>query len=101
MLFNRYLSEWRGQKPELWWPKYVEIFTQELKTEKKLSTLRHLFKLVKSGKVIGLACFCKDARFCHRTLVGEFLRGYGIEVKEFRNTNANSQAPHEQLSIFG
>jgi len=97
-LFSRYIKEWRGKNPEEWWPLYKEDFCKELKTEEKLVQLRKLWKLVKIGKVIALVCFCKDNRYCHRTLVGDFLREAGIDVREIGKQKKN-ELEYVQLSF--
>jgi len=99
-LFTQYLREWRDKDPELWWSQYTDLFNKELHTDEKLMTLRRLWRLVRSGKVIALACYCTDSRYCHRTLVGDFLRQKGVRVEEKSVKQQESQVEFEQLSMF-
>lgn len=99
-LFNKFISQWRGKDPDEWWPKYVECFKKELETKEKLFALRRLWKLVKSGRKIALVCFCKDDRYCHRTLVGDFLKTKGIQVEEKCKKECNAPFEFQQLSMF-
>ncbi|MGI6422570.1 MAG: DUF488 family protein [Syntrophomonadaceae bacterium] len=105
-LFKQYLNEWKGTNPELWWPQYVERFTEELNRKEALNTLRALWKAIQSGKNIGLVCFCKSPDYCHRTLVGEFMKKYNIEVTEYIDENLISPPldenyiQYEQPNLF-
>lgn len=91
-LFRRYLEEWKGRAPEEYWPVYAEIFQEELKTEEKLGALRNLWRLSSQGITVGLFCYCPKPEFCHRSLVGDFLRGHGAQVIEY--------VP-QQIGLFG
>lgn len=98
-LYKSFLYEWKDKPGEEWWPIYKELFEQELKAEDKLSALKRLQSLVKSGKVIALVCFCRDSRYSHRTLVGEYLKQHGIRVDEFiKEKSMNNDV--EQLAFF-
>ncbi|MBM7853901.1 uncharacterized protein YeaO (DUF488 family) [Desulfohalotomaculum tongense] len=99
-LFQRYINEWRFKDPEEWWHLYREQFYNELNKEEKLKPLRYLWKLVKSGETIALVCFCRDYRYCHRSLVGDFLRNAGLVVKEFSSKESSSISKYEQISLF-
>lgn len=100
ILFNKYLKEWRGQDPEEWWPKYEEEFIKQLQKEETLSTLRQLWKMIKTGKVVALVCYCKDSRYCHRSLVGKFLNNVGIVVEEANYKSTSATSVFEQMSMF-
>lgn len=81
-LYQRYLSAWKGQPGESWWPEYRDVFFHEMSP--MLPKLRDLWRIDKTGKIVGLTCFCGDPRFCHRSLISEFLRKYGIQVREYQ-----------------
>ncbi len=97
-LFNKYLNEWRERDPELWWPLYEKQFSIELEAEEKLIHLRKLWKLVKQGKVIALACFCKDSRYCHRTIIAHYLNQAGVYVEEV-SENSDAGPIYKQLTL--
>ena len=84
-LFARYMKEWKGKRPEEYWSMYVEAFERELKTEEKLEALRELWKLSSQGLTVALLCFCTKHHFCHRSLVGNFLVSFGVEVEEHKS----------------
>jgi uncharacterized protein YeaO (DUF488 family) len=98
-LFNIYLNKWKDLSPEQWWPEYEELFLQELQSEDKLNNLRLLYKTLQSGKNVVLLCYCKDVRYCHRRLVGEFFKQYDIEAIELNLTEPEI-SKHQQLTIF-
>jgi|AKZA01.1.fsa_nt_gi Protein of unknown function, DUF488. len=82
-LFQRYIKEWKDvSDPEKWWPYYKKIFSDELKTDEKLHDLRFIYKELLRGKNIVLVCFCKNHKYCHRSLVGDFFLEYGVKVTE-------------------
>lgn len=93
-LFKKYTNEWKGKSPEVWWKDYEEQFMSEMKTEEKLQCLRLIYKKLLKRKNIILVCFCKDHRYCHRRLLGEFLKQYNVEVKEL------NPLKHEQPTLF-
>lgn len=93
-LFRKYLTQWQKLPPDQWWPYYEEYFRGELESEEKLSGLRVLYKALLVGKSIVLLCFCKEAQYCHRRLVGEYFLKYDIEATELVSTDP------KQLSIF-
>jgi uncharacterized protein YeaO (DUF488 family) len=94
-LFAKFLGKWKQLDPKMWWEEYEELFLSELKTEEKKSMLRVLYSSIKSGKNVVLLCFCKDARFCHRRLVGQFMAEHGTEVIEL-----DLPGRARQLTIF-
>lgn len=93
-LFQRFLQEWKGNPGDEWWSIYEKEFLQELTTDEKLHGLRKIYKKLYQGQNIVLVCFCKDHNFCHRRLVGEFFKPYGIEAIELNPIN------NDQLSFF-
>ncbi|WP_026679180.1 DUF488 family protein [Fictibacillus gelatini] len=93
-LFKRYIKEWRGKPPIKWWTLYEEQFMKEMKTEEKLQGLRAVYKGLLLGRTIVLICFCEDHRVCHRRLVGEFFKQYGVEAVELNPVNS------DQLTLF-
>lgn len=98
-LFAQYYREWRLKDPKEWWPLYRQEFLRELAMPEKMYALRKLWQLVKRGKIIALACFCKDSRYCHRTLVGNILKEHGIRVYEI-GKNEVTNHEYRQLNLF-
>lgn len=82
-LFRKYLDDWRGTLIEDYWPKYVEMFQQELKQKSKLSALRRVWQLSSQGVSVALFCYCQSPEHCHRTLIGDFLKSHGASVMEY------------------
>jgi uncharacterized protein YeaO (DUF488 family) len=93
-LFLKYDQDWKGNPYNEWWPKYERFFLEELKSPGKIQSLREIYKKLVAGKNIVLICFCSDHRYCHRRLVGEFFKPYGVTVTELNPIKI------EQLSIF-
>lgn len=93
-LFQRFLQEWKGNSPREWWHIYEKNFKEELQTEEKLQALRIVYKMLLSGYDVVLVCFCKDHRYCHRRLVGEFFKPYGIKAIEL------NPVFNDQLTFF-
>lgn len=90
-LFNQHLHEWKDLPAEEWWPLYKDRFLRELQTDEKLIAMRRLWSLVNVGKVIALVCFCSDGAHCHRILVAEFLKKYGVNVVEFDDQHTSAR----------
>ena len=78
-LFNKYIKEWRGKSPNIWWEEYSKIFNEEL--EHKKPQLRQLYKILNVGIDVALICFC-NRKECHRYLIAEYLAKYGIKMIE-------------------
>lgn len=93
-LFQSYVRTWRHKPSNEWWPLYEDRFMREMKTEEKLYGLRAIYKRLLMGKNVVLICFCDDHRICHRRLVGEFFKSYGVEAVELNPVKT------EQLSLF-
>lgn len=94
-LFHTYLEEWRGKMAyEEWWPLYEKRFMAELKMESRVQALREVYKKLLRGEDVVLMCYCKDHRYCHRRLVGEFFKDYGVEATELNPIKV------EQLNLF-
>ncbi|MCL5058639.1 MAG: DUF488 domain-containing protein [Actinobacteria bacterium] len=98
-LFHQYIMEWKQKHPEEWWQLYTKRFIEEMNLEAKLNALRKLYLKAKAGKIIALVCFCSDSRYCHRTLVGDFLRGYDVDVVEYQKEKTNIDN-YTQLALF-
>jgi uncharacterized protein YeaO (DUF488 family) len=81
-LFGFYLEKKnRGEWNDVAFGIYKKRFEEELHSEEALNALRGIWKASqKQHKKIGLVCYCPDFRYCHRSLVGEFLESYGCEV---------------------
>lgn len=99
-LYKRYLNEWKDGPAEEWWSLYKEIFEKELGTPEKLNALIKLTQLIKAGKVIALVCYCRDSKYCHRTLVSEALQKHGINVEEYVAKKSIYEIDAEQQTLF-
>ncbi|KMK77367.1 DUF488 family protein [Alkalihalobacillus pseudalcaliphilus] len=93
-LFLRFVKHWKGSSSKEWWPKYEELFLQELENEESIQCLREIYKRLLIGKNIVLICFCDDHRYCHRRLVADFFRQFHIEPIELNPIKS------EQLPLF-
>lgn len=93
-LFHTYLDEWRDRPDKSWWPEYERRFRRELESEEKLAALRDVYKRLLRGQDVALICFCKDHRYCHRRLVGEFFEDYGVQAEELNPVTV------EQIDLF-
>lgn len=93
-LFQKYLNSWKDHPDYSWWPKYEERFMIELTSDVKLNALRDIYKRLLHGENIILVCFCKDHRYCHRRLVGEFFEKYDVQVSEL------NPVKYEQITLF-
>lgn len=81
-LFQTFLNSWKDKPGSEWWSKYEEKFKLEMKSNIKVNALRDVYKRLLQGKNVVLVCFCKDHRFCHRKLVGDFFDEYGVKAIE-------------------
>lgn len=93
-LFNTFNTKWRHLPPQVWWHEYERQFLEELNFKDKLNCLRGIYKKLLAGMNIVLVCFCKDHNYCHRKLVGEFFKPYGIIAEELNPIQS------EQLSLI-
>jgi len=93
-LFQNYVLDWKDRPFNEWWYLYEKRFLNELETEEKIRGLRDVYKKLLSGKNVVLVCFCKDHRYCHRKIVGDFFKPYGVEPIEL------NPIFQEQLSLF-
>lgn len=93
-LFQTYVNRWKDQESYDWWPQYEERFMIELKSNTKINALRDVYKKIIQGGNVVLVCFCKDHRYCHRRLVGEFFEQYDVNVEEL------NPIKHEQITFF-
>jgi len=92
-LYGRFINEWKDMPDKEWWNAYKDQFQKELQMEEKREALESLRSLVESGNVVALVCFCRDGRYCHRTLVGDSLKQrYGIRVEERARERAINDA---------
>lgn len=83
MLFGKYWEEVKGKSAEKYFINFADLYREELKTQEKLRWMRRLWVLVCQGHNIVLACYCKSPERCHRKILGDFLREYGVEVQEY------------------
>ncbi|MFI8721272.1 DUF488 domain-containing protein [Bacillus altitudinis] len=93
-LFQTFVQDWKGKPFEEWWHFYEKKFVLEMETDEKLKGLREVYKRLLLGINVVLVCFCKDHRYCHRKIVGDFFKPYGVDPVEL---NPISQ---EQLSFL-
>jgi uncharacterized protein YeaO (DUF488 family) len=94
-LFQTYLQQWKDcEANEVWWPKYEQRFLVELKGESRVKALREVYKKLVMGHNVVLICFCKDHRYCHRKLVGDFFTQFGVEATELNPVKV------EQTTLF-
>jgi Uncharacterized conserved protein len=93
-LFQSYLNTWRDKPPIEWWHKYEERFQIELLSNEKKKALRDVYRQLLNGQNVVLVCFCKDHRYCHRRLVGEFFEPFGVKAEELNPVKV------EQISLF-
>lgn len=93
-LFQRFVNNWKDSGNFDWWPQYEEKFKIEMKSNIKLQALRDVYKRLYKGKNVILVCFCKDHRYCHRRLVGDFFEEYGIHATELNPITI------EQITLF-
>ncbi len=93
-LFNCFANKWRYLPPQSWWNNYEKKFLEELNSDEKLILLREIYKKLMEGKNIVLICFCKNNKYCHRRLVGEFFKPFGIAPIEL------NPIQEEQLSLI-
>ena len=93
-LFQALLSMRKDSDGFDWWPEFEEKFKLELKSNIKLHALREVYKRLRSGENVVLVCFCKDHRYCHRRLVGEFFDEYGFAATELNPITV------EQMTLF-
>ncbi|KMK90761.1 hypothetical protein VL03_21400 [Rossellomorea marisflavi] len=94
VLFQKFVHNWKGKPYQDWWHKYEKNFLKEMENEVFKKSLRSVYKELCRGKNIVLVCFCKDHRYCHRRLVGEFFQEYGVKVKEL------NPVLQDQLTLF-
>jgi len=79
-LFRQYLN-WRKQ--DLWpgkWPEYESAFLREMEGMKKY--LDRIEGQLRAGRSVALACFCKDVRYCHRSLLGRYFTERSFQVDQ-------------------
>jgi uncharacterized protein YeaO (DUF488 family) len=69
---------------EIDWDEYEVYFKEEMQKDPMLTALRQLYKRLKSGEDIILVCYEKDYMQCHRRLIGEFLKQFGVEYHELQ-----------------
>lgn len=94
ILFQNFIQDWKGKPFEEWWHLYEKRFLEELTTDEKVVGLRDVYKKLLIGTNVVLLCFCKDHRYCHRRLVGEFFKPFGVDAIEL------NRITEEQLSLF-
>lgn len=93
-LFHTYFTQWKDEPTYDWWVNYEQRFNVELKSEEKIKALREVYKKLRQGKNIVLLCFCKDHRYCHRRLVGDFFAPFGVNAEELNPVQV------EQVTFF-
>lgn len=97
-LFRRYQMDWKQRNPDEWWESYKEQFMAELDSQKVENIIRKLSHMVDAGQRVALVCFCKDSRYCHRSLVAAFLTEKGFSVEEYESRRVDSGP--KQVTMF-
>lgn len=88
-LFHKYIKQWKDTDPEEWWSLYKAQFTKELSRV----MINKLIALAKSGKTIVLFCFCRNAGYCHRSIVARVLQEQGAPVEVYEPAPAVDRSP--------
>lgn len=71
-------GNWSIETFETW---YRPLFQKEIKEVKELrNALNQVYKLLKSGKDVVLACYCHNSDLCHRKILGEEFSKLGFSV---------------------
>lgn len=71
-------KEWGKHAFKTW---YEPEFKKEIKTVKELrDALNKVYKILKSGQDVALACYCYDVNLCHRVIIGEEFAKLGFSV---------------------
>ena len=81
-LFNKYINHWKGKPGHIWWEKYKTQYLKQFQDPQFILKLGLLYeKVVNQNLNIVLSCFCKDEKYCHRSLVASFLAKKGLKVQ--------------------
>ena len=64
-----------------WWEIYKKEFELELENRDKKIGLQIVQDYLMQGMNVNLICYCGNAEYCHRSLVGEKLKQMGCEVR--------------------
>lgn len=71
-------KEWGEEAFNSW---FEPAFRMEIKTSVPLrNALNQVYKLLKSGQDVVLACYCHDINLCHRRIIGEEFLRLGFDV---------------------
>lgn len=65
------------------WNAYVTTYNNTVLSTLSPHGLIESLKIISNGQNFALVCFEKDYLHCHRSLVAEWLKSSGYEVKEF------------------
>lgn len=80
--------------------RYEYLFKNHLKMIPAKKVIQDL-KEWSAKKPVCLLCYEKPGEFCHRHLVAEWLREYGVEVEEFdHKVESEKLDKPDQLSLF-
>lgn len=60
---------------------YVPRFLREMRAPEARDALNRLYAADRDGRTVALACFCRDERLCHRSVVAGLLQGAGANVR--------------------
>lgn len=72
-LFRAYLRWREGGEWPLQWRIYRERFLEEMRGPVSQRYIERIRQRLAEGKTVALACFCRDERYCHRSLVAELV----------------------------
>lgn len=59
---------------------YVPLYMRRLCLPEARQTLNRIYKAVKAGKTVAIACYCADEFVCHRVVIAGLFQGLGLEV---------------------
>ena len=77
-IHRKNLGVWSKEMFEEW---YRPLYTKQMYTHNPTrGALNYIYKLIKNGNDVVLACYCPNLEMCHRRLIGEAFEQLGIEV---------------------
>lgn len=59
---------------------YVPAYIAGLTDDKARQTLNKIYKAVKAGKTVAIACYCADETTCHRSVIAGLMQSLGLNV---------------------
>jgi len=68
-----------------WETYYVRYKRDVIYNPACIDALNIIYNHLQIGEDIALICYCKDVRYCHRGILGEYFKEFGIEVIEIKD----------------